>query len=186
MTTDLTAARKWLIPAGALKVADKASDAVCYIYSDANGRPCATGFCGRRTKADFRFRYSSPERREAAVREYFQNRRAVLERQKDRRKPKARKLEVGHILMAMWGYEQTNVDFFQVTALVGSTMVELRPIRGNTTGESGYMQGYTVPRADAFTGDPIRRRVNGDRVRIDDVRSASIWDGRPVNWTAYH
>lgn len=185
MIRDLTAERAARIPSGARRVSDRHSDAVAYIYADSLGRPCAMGFSGRRSKPDFRFRYSSPERREAAIREFFANRQAQQARRVQR--TANRKLQVGHILYGTWGYEQTNVDFYQVTALIGETMVELREIEGNTTQETGWMTGKAVPRADAFTGEPLRRKVtDGDTVRINSVIWARLWDGHPVNWTAYH
>lgn len=180
-----TATRADFIPKGAVKVCHRHSDAVCYVYQDTQGRPCAMGFAGRRQKPDFRFRYSTPARREDAVRQYFTS---CSEREAARkaRQDKPRKLEVGHILDAVWGYDQTNVDFYQVTALIGETMVELCKIAGNNTEFTAMDQGRTVPKADAFVGEPFRRRVRGDRVKIDDVRSASLWNGRPVAWTSYH
>lgn len=47
--------------------------------------------------------------------------------------PKAEKknkygVQVGDIFSASWGWEQTNVDFFQVIALVGETSVRVREV----------------------------------------------------------
>lgn len=101
------------------------------------------------------------------------------------RASRPRKLEVGHILSASWGYDQTNIDWYQVTALIGSTMVELRPIATNTTAVTGWASGQCFPVADQFTGPAIRRRAKGDGVRVDDCRFATLWNGRAQNWTAY-
>lgn len=45
-------------------------------------------------------------------------------------KAKANKygVKVGDIFSSSWGYEQTNVDFFQVIALVGETSVRVREV----------------------------------------------------------
>lgn len=180
-----TVTRDFFIPAGALVVRDKASSAVCYIYADTLGRPCAMGFAGRRQKPDFRVRYLTPERREAAVRQYFAGVQSI-EASRKQRQERPRKLQVGHVLYASWGYEQTNIDWYQVTDLVGDTMVELRKIAGQVTDYDARDQGRVVPQIDAFTGEPIRRRAKGDGVKIDDVRWASLWDGRPKSWSSYH
>lgn len=37
-------------------------------------------------------------------------------------------VKVGDLFSASWGYEQTNVDFFQVIALVGETSVRVREV----------------------------------------------------------
>lgn len=49
------------------------------------------------------------------------------------------------------------------------------------------MTGKCLPKLDGFTDEPLRRRVNGrsKTVRIDKVRTAFLWDGRPLNWTGY-
>ena len=182
--------REFYVPKGAVKVADKESDAVAYLY-DRNGAPYALGFHGRAQKPDFHYRYRTAERREARVAEFFANRRGTLAfkaEQAAKRKAKAatRKLEVGHVLYTHWGYEQTNIEWFEVTALIGKTMVELREVAGRRE-ETAWAQGKTFPDVGNYVGDPIRRRDRGDgTVKICDVRNGYLWDGKPKHWTAYH
>lgn len=45
-------------------------------------------------------------------------------------------VQVGDIFSASWGYEQTNVDFFQVVALVGAQSVRVRQVYPEITAES--------------------------------------------------
>ena len=59
-----------------------------------------------------------------------------------------RSLRVGDILYSSWGWEQTNIDFYQVIAIRGSA-VDLRQLDQRTT-EDGYMCGTTVPLPDVF------------------------------------
>jgi hypothetical protein len=70
-TTTVEQVRAAQVPAGALKITAKNSDAVVYVYTNAAGHPCAMGFAGRRTKPDFRIRYMSAAGREKAVTTYF-------------------------------------------------------------------------------------------------------------------
>ena len=44
-------------------------------------------------------------------------------------------VQVGDIFCSSWGYEQTNVDFFQVVELVGATSVRVREVHPAMTGE---------------------------------------------------
>ena len=37
-------------------------------------------------------------------------------------------IKVGDLFYSSWGYDQTNVDFFQVVALSGESSVRLRPV----------------------------------------------------------
>ena len=61
-----------------------------------------------------------------------------------------RSLRVGDILYSSWGWEQTNIDFYQVIAIRGSA-VDLRQLDQRTT-EDSYMCGTTVPLPDVFKG----------------------------------
>lgn len=103
-------------------------------------------------------------------------------------------LKVGDVLRAIWGYDQTNVDYYQVVELNGATMVTLRKI-GEDREASAWMQGYSTPKPDKFVGGPIRRKVSVDGVSIDSVRAATLFkptgviDGvkifKPTHWTSY-
>ena len=68
-------------------------------------------------------------------------------------------LKVDDVLYSSWGYDQTNINFYQVTKLVGKTMVELRAI-AQTTEETGMMSGHTKCHPGQFKANPIRRKVN--------------------------
>lgn len=46
-------------------------------------------------------------------------------------------VKVGDIFESSWGYEQTNVDFFQVIALVGETSVRVRQVYPELIKEDG-------------------------------------------------
>lgn len=45
-------------------------------------------------------------------------------------------VKVGDMFVCSWGWEQTNVDFFQVVALVGRSSVRVREVRPPLVGES--------------------------------------------------
>jgi hypothetical protein len=96
--------------------------------------------------------------------------------------------QVGDILYTSWGYDQTNVEFFQVTRVLPAS-VEVRRI-DKKYDETGFMSGNSVPVPDKFVSDfefgdkALIRRFRaapglGYAVRIDDVRSAWLWDGKP-------
>ena len=105
-----------------------------------------------------------------------------------------RNLTVGDVLRREWGYDQTNVDYYQVTALIGRTMVEIRRIEAEEV-EDMPMQGWSTPLYGRFIGEPLRRKANGSSVRINSHSSAHLLvpigeaDGKKVyertRWTAY-
>lgn len=185
----ITLDRAFYIPRASVKVADKRSDAVVYIYTNANGRPCAAAFHGRASKPDWQCYFTSEAAREAAVRRFFESRQARAAQKAEQRaaRSKPNKLQVGHMLVCSWGYEQTNIDFYQVTRVISATMVEIRAIASTTVKEDSWASGKCVPSPDAFKGEPMRKRVvHGDSVRINDRHTANLWDGRPRSWTAWH
>lgn len=61
-------------------------------------------------------------------------------------------VHIGDLFYGSWGYEQTNVDFFQVVGLKGKHTAILRRIAGDYIG--GYaMQGNVRPCRDDFAGE---------------------------------
>ncbi len=86
-------------------------------------------------------------------------------------------VKIGDIFSSSWGYDQTNVDYYQVVGFAGKTMVALREIAGRTT-ETGFMCGQKVPTPGAFKGGAIRKKLklgyNGNpSVRLNSFSSAS-------------
>jgi hypothetical protein len=156
--------REFYIPAAACRVADKLSSAVAYLATNAAGKPVALVFQGRRQKPDWHYRFASPAAREARVRSFFELVRAN-EGAKQTRREKPRALDVGDVLRSSWGYDQTNIDYYQVTALIGSSMVEIREIAQDTEA-TGSMSGRCVPVPGRFIGEPMRKRADGESVKI--------------------
>lgn len=186
-------ARTRFIPTGSVKVSDKvsdkASDAIVYLFTS-KGRPAVIGYHGSiKMKSDIYVAFATVAQRDAAVLRFFEVRRAraaaTLARRADRTKP--HKLEVGHVLVCSWGYDQTNVDFYQVTRIVGKVSVAIRPIAARTRENSELaMQGKTFPVIDAFTGDEMIKRVtDGDCVKIASYAHARLWDGKP-QWNSWY
>jgi len=107
----------------------------------------------------------------------------------NRKKAKAFRhtLKVGSILYTSWGYDQTNVDFFQVTKLLSPHYVEVRMICKDRIGDG---QDEVTGIKDAFVTDhwryskPMRRKVSsgfsgGNSVKISECETAWDWDGEP-------
>lgn len=182
-------AREFYIPSGALKVADKASDAVAYVYADRDQAPCALVFFGKQSKPIWRYRFRSVADREKRIGEAFASRRARHAAHDQRRAERAaetHKLQVGHILKSSWGYEQTNVDFYQVTAVISAKMVEIRPIASTTGKDMCSMSRSVLPVLNAFTGDPMRKRAGKGGVKIASYAWAFVWDGTPAFESSWH
>lgn len=80
---------------------------------------------------------------------------------KEARKNATSSVKVGQIYSYSWGYDQTNVEFYQVTEINGKTFT-IREISAQSCGEapSGSMSENVKPIKDAFLKDsrPILKR----------------------------
>ena len=109
--------RTFYIPKGAIKIADKQSTAVAYLFDGAKGaRPGAVCFAGKADKPTHRYTFKDAGRREQFVKQFFT---AVRERegwrvqQREKRKGFVHNVVVGDIYRTSWGYDQTNVESFR-------------------------------------------------------------------------
>lgn len=195
MARSVVLPRECYIPQGAVKVADDRSSAVVYLYEEEGGNKfCVAAFRGRRSKPEWHYGLPDAKRRSAQIEGFFETVRAQEKAVKEARQPRPRGLAVGDVLYASWGYDQTNVDYFEVTSLIGSTMVEVRQIRAEMHPTSDY-RGYSIPCPGEFVGEPLRRGARDGYVRIDDVRFANVIHPecpvpgvrvfKPHQWTSY-
>lgn len=193
--------RDFYIPRGSVKVSSKGSSAVAYLY-ERGGQPCAVGFFGKSDKPALNYRYATKERRAESLAAWMK-RMDEWQASKDAAKAKKKEtlakpqelLKVGDVLQCSWGYDQTNIDYYEVTKLVGKRTVEIRKIACESV-ETEFMQGRSVPAKGEYIGEPMRKQVSEyGSVRIFSFASAYKMEpvmvaGVPVgykssNWTAY-
>jgi hypothetical protein len=140
-------------------------------------RPAAGYFCSYNREAD---RAAAIERIKTSVVSKIA---AAAERRAERARPHA--LKVGDVLHARWGYEQTNVDFYEVVAVRGA-VVDVRELATENTA-TGDMTGRAIPVLGQYVGDVLRgkRPGAGNSVRVTRCSTASPWDGQPKAWSTY-
>lgn len=178
------------IPKGFTPVTRANIDAIVYMDPDPNNKPCAIGYIGKANRSAFNFFFRSPERRDEYINDFFERVQARDQYRIDRqaaRREYTHTLQVGDVLYASWGYDQTNIDFVLVVRVPSNKTVAVREITGKSTGESGFMSGHVVPGYE-FKKDSkemIRKVGQGDRISIDD-HSFGPWDGKPLyeSWYA--
>ena len=70
-------------------------------------------------------------------------------------------VKVGDLFYDSWGWEQTNIDFYQVVGLRGKTQVVLKAIKSKKVPD-GFMSCKVSPMVGAFkTGSYKTRQING-------------------------
>lgn len=105
---------------------------------------------------------------------------------KSRRQPKAHSLAVGTILVSTWGWEQTNVEFYQVVRVTPRTVV-IRGIQYRVAEDLPYFaQDKVTAVRDAFDTYEFRRTVSENGyISVGRWKVANEWDGEPVLRTRY-
>ncbi len=185
MTFQMT--REFFIPKSATKISAKDSSAVAYLYSDSKNRPCARVFSGKRNKPDSKFYYRTEAERAKFVTVEFdatRDREAAKKERQESRKSEKRGLNIGDIVDSSWGYDQTNVEFYEVTALVGKTMVELREL-AQTREDTHWAQWRAMPVLGSYIGKTFRRVAKSGYVNITSFYGASLWNGQPRSASNY-
>jgi hypothetical protein len=138
-------------------------------------------FQGRANKPIWAFRFRKKADRDKRVASTIESRKAHLDqkaKEREARKNYQHKLQVGDILDASWGYNQTNVNFYQVVELKGK-MVVVREINSKVVKEDPYWQ-EVMPVKDSFKGGPIKKKPNThDGIKINSSIYATPWDGLP-------
>lgn len=165
------------------------ADGSAVFQADKGNRFCLQVFGGKALRPCKKLSgwYRSAEGRARAVEEFKQGRASHHARQVVRRAAakQPHTLVIGAVLYTCWGYEQTNTEFYEVTAVTGS-MVTLRQIASELQ-NTGFMSGRVSARPGQFIGEPLRRRAGADNaVRIEGGIRAWPHDGSPksVSWYA--
>ena len=104
-------------------------------------------------------------------------------------------VKVGDVFVDSWGYEQTNIDFYQVVELVGKSTVVVREIGGETVGEpTSYCSDVVRPVKDSFLLDSegnykeYRKRVTrwGNGEKDYSIKTSSFSSARPTSYDSTH
>lgn len=126
--------------------------------------PCISAICfvGRAVNPTWHYRFKDGQQRINEVTRTFKN---VAERAeyKAARKAKAAEaqanhgVKVGDVFRSSWGYDQTNVDYYQVVA-VGKKTATFCKI-AQLSESDGFLQGNCVPAPNQFIGKPFKKLI---------------------------
>lgn len=126
--------------------------------------PCISAICfvGRAINPTWHYRFKDGQQRINEVTRTFKN---VAERAeyKAARKAKAAEaqanhgVKVGDVFRSSWGYDQTNVDYYQVVA-VGKKTATFCKI-AQLSESDGFLQGNCVPAPNQFIGKPFKKLI---------------------------
>lgn len=136
--------------------------------------------------------YGTVEQQEAAVAKFIEAHekfaKEVAERKQRKSDAKANLVnpfKVGDILYDSWGYDQTNIDFYQVVE-TGAKSVKVRSIGQDMVRGAGWLCEYVTAKKDSFIGEPVVKilqvYLNSNNQPVVHIKSRfggslSPWDG---------
>jgi len=131
------------------------------VYSgELAGKLYAIAYKGKATNSLWHYQFRNQEKLQKKIEETVEGleawQAAKLERREKQNAP--HNLEHGAILRSSWGYEQTNVQYYQVIATTRNS-VTLCEIAQQTM-ETGFMSGECTPMPNKFIGKPFNRKVS--------------------------
>ena len=184
--------REFYIPENAKEIKDVNTDAVAYVNDWEDGtKYTAMVFAGKRSKYDKYYGFKTAERRDEYVKQYFKDIAASYESKKkyaEKKKAMAAenqdKYEVGEILYSSWGYDQTNIDFYQIVKKTKS-MITIQGIGKEYLDTKYESEELVKPVKNAFVGKEMKKRVGAYGVSLNTYANASLWDGKPKYETAF-
>ncbi|NMZ71352.1 hypothetical protein SAMN05216370_0033 [Pseudomonas peli] len=158
----------------------------------------AKGFSGRSVKSDFFYKFGSKDALEVYVSKWAKTvRDEAARRQAERAERNApHSLKERDVLVSSWGYEQTNVEFYEVVRVVGKSSVELRQIRADKKSDGAQsMTGTCLPLLGEYLGEAFRKKADSrGYVRLSSFNGAAPLDYtelegvriyKPSRWSAY-
>lgn len=153
-------------------------------WSGKDGCVYEMAFSGLRCKPDYNYRFPSATAAAAHRDRWVAGKRSSLDAKQSRAAARreglrsaGKFLAVGDVLVAKWGCEQTNCDYYQVTRVFGARSVEIRELAQEAADDSELsMAGQCVPIKGQFIGEPMVKRVNEEG--MVKVRAWGVWAGK--------
>lgn len=144
-------------------------------------------FIKRRSKPFFHYKFNDELGRREWIntqKRYEDKRIKSLSDQVKKGLEQAKKFQKDTILYCSWGYEQTNIDFYIIIERKGQ-FVTLQEISQDKS-YSNYDQGTCTADPSIKIGEPFRKKISKyGHIKLNTYSVCSLWDGKPMIWTAY-
>jgi hypothetical protein len=134
--------------------------------------PMIIGYCVRKVskarfkKPLFNYRFRSAERMYEFCMEWIEKVERNINAEKARKEQKKlaqqnmkHSFQVGQVLYNSWGYDQTNINFYQIVGVKEKSIVLQEVCKSIVAGSEGFMCANVKPVENAFIGEPILKKV---------------------------
>ncbi len=153
-------------PTNGQRVAAKNGAWEGWLYKSSNtGKQCMVIYLGQSAKEWKRFSFATREKAIKSLAYYAADAQKIQQEATRRADEKRQRLAAPHglalgdVLISSWGYDQTNIDYYEVTGLHGKRGVELRGI-AQECADTAHMQGVCVPVPGKYISEPQRKLVD--------------------------
>ena len=161
-------------------------------------------FVGKAVKATWFYRFKSIEQRNAEIQKTINDVQARLDRKAQEKAKKSDAMAnhgvvVGVVFRCSWGYDQTNIDYYEVIAITGKSATICRI--GCLSEDTAWLQGESVPKLGAFIGKPMKKLIQKRSVESEAYLTMNTFStafkmqpiaqvgNKPIyessHWTAY-
>lgn len=154
----------------------------------------AITFTGKAQKPSIFSGYGSAQRRQEVVESWLANiseHAAMKAQNRQAKKEAVCPFKEGDIISGSWGYDQTNVEFFEIVAAKGRKVTIRELGHASIKGSEGFMCESVVPNHGCYIGEPevhIAQTYSGDSwyIKLHDSCSLHLWEGdkRYKSWYA--
>lgn len=148
------------IPPGAIKFAPKVGDVAAYVW-ERGGKFYAKVYYGQSTKPKNYHVWPAAEPREKFIAGVFEGAKLAAEAKAKRRaeaKAWVNPYKAGDVLKGSWGYDQTNVDYFEVVSVSGK-MLSIRELAQERSGDGYGGSSKCVPMIGEYKSGVYRIRA---------------------------
>jgi hypothetical protein len=178
--------------------------AVCYIIEQ-NGKALVQFFVGKQSKPSKYLAYRDLNSATKAIEAFYQNMLDVIE-YKERQKQEQKQAKInakanfagvpGSVFVASWGYEQTNVDAYQMTRRINNQTIEVVEIGFESIPREGLspmaenVRPIPISAEVAATKPKLLARIAAEnRIQVTGKNSsgnADLWDTKEVYYHSWY
>lgn len=164
------------------------TDAMVWTWSTPDkGKFLGIAFVAKQTKPIWHHIFHSDASRQKMIVDLLSDRRARAARKADesaKRKSFVPNIALGTVFSTSWGYDQTNVEFFEVVGHYGKKGVQVRPVSSRVVSADGGCN-YVMPNIGSYCGEATKHIVSTFNSLTIDGHHAHLWGGNPQYETAF-
>lgn len=141
-------------------------------HLNAQESPMVVAYCVRKVskarfkKPLFNYRFRTAERMAEFCMEWIEKVERNINAEKARKEQKKiaqqnmnHNYKVGQFLYNSWGYDQTNINFYQIVGVKEKSIILQEVCKNIVAGSEGFMCANVQPVENAFIGEPILKKV---------------------------